>query len=103
MSNGFDAMLKAKDDAAKGLPNGQLSRVGSRGGSSAADKRTTNVSWTQNFLGVPGSETNVAATKGTLPEIKQNMRRLRASAESDDDVKDLPDLTRLLGSPKQSP
>jgi hypothetical protein len=95
--------LKAKDDAAKGFPSGRTSRVGSRGGSSAADKRTTNVSWTQNVLGVPGSETTAAATKGTLPEIKQNMRRLGASAASDDDVKDLPDLTRLMGSPRQSP
>ena len=60
------------------------------------------MSWTQNVLGVLGAETTAAASKGTLPEIKQNMRRLRASAESDYDVKDLPDLTRLMGSPKKS-
>lgn len=98
-SNGFAAVLKAKDDAAKEF----AFRQSIRSSSSAGYKQKTNFSENQNVLAIPQSETTATVTKGTLPEIKQNMRKLGESAASDSDVKDLPDLTRLIGSPKQSP
>lgn len=92
-----------KDDSAlRGSGSRGRSRGGSRAGSRAEEKRSTNVSIQKNGqIGVSDLDAAAAATKGTLPEIKQKMKRLGTMTASDDAVKDLPDLTKFIITPKK--